>query len=244
MPFFVALAPRTAVNTCCAKWFVPAPLTCVAVGSGLAFILSFVENDQGELFRALGVTLIVTLQRWRSCTDQYPIFRQLRCIIVRRRHRFPENAPEKLWHYKPTAVNPMEFSMKRCMMAAAAVGWLAGWAIGSTISFFPVFLAAIFAVFSLYTARVDRSMETSYGVCIVKFAGIVGLVAGTAIETNVPTKTLAVGGRFYRWSVAFDRKHRVTERVGGALSGDVPTSLWWQRGACRARGTRGAAAAA
>ena len=118
------------------QWFIPAPLTCVAISSSLAFFLSFISNDQGELFRALGVTLIVTLQRWRSCTDQYPVFRQLRCMIIRRRHRFPENAPEKLWHYQPTDLNPMEFSMRQCMIAAAAVGGLAGWAVASMINLF------------------------------------------------------------------------------------------------------------
>lgn len=108
------------------------------------------------------------------------------------------------------------------MIAAAAVGGLAGWAVASMINLFlfpPMFLGVIFAGFSLYTSRAE-SINGDFVRCLaMKCAGIFGLVTGAAAETNVPTKTLAVGGRLYRWGVAFDQKHRVTERVSAVLGG-------------------------
>lgn len=163
------------------------------------------------------------LERWRACTSQYPVFRQLKCTILRTpRLRFPPNAPEKLGNYRPTPDNPVQYSWMQCSVAAFVAGGILGSVVASSMELHKwsgLFMFA-FAAFSCYDSTVESRAGDLVRCIAMKCAAIFNLFLAATTETEVPTKTLALGGRLYRWGVAFNTKYRVSANVS-RIFGDI-----------------------
>ena len=78
------------------------PISCVAAGFLIGTLSSVLGGRVGELFRAIAVALLLALERRRVFLGQFPVMMQLKCILLRRRSRFPPNAPLNLRAYRPT----------------------------------------------------------------------------------------------------------------------------------------------
>uniref|UniRef100_A0A7S2RK47 Uncharacterized protein n=1 Tax=Rhizochromulina marina TaxID=1034831 RepID=A0A7S2RK47_9STRA len=190
----------------------------VAVGVLLGFALSFIPGKLGDLTRALGVTLLLTLERRKALSGRFPFMRQLKCTLVRRRSRFPLNAPANLWRHSADG-----FSMTAVVLAAG----LLGCAIGLTIAdaarlsrfLIPHWLVALAAGGVMSSVTTAESVEGDLARCAsMKAVGVARLVFDAAGDTRVASKTLSVAGLAGRKLAAFDQQYEVTRKVGRGVS--------------------------
>jgi hypothetical protein len=192
------------------------PLVCMGAGAVVGFLASIVGGNLGELFRALAVTLLLTLERWRSFTSDYPLMRQLKCTLVRRRNRFPPYAPSNLRRYRPTPEHPLEFSMTMCMLSAGLLGALLGFIAANAAGIFllpPSLLSLVMGVFLSFSATLESAEGDLIRCSAMKGVGLVRLVASAAAETEVPRKTLGLAGFVGTKIADIDQQFQIKDRV-------------------------------
>eukprot|EP00613_Pedinella_sp_CCMP2098_P045386 CAMPEP_0171780608 /NCGR_PEP_ID=MMETSP0991-20121206/59720_1 /TAXON_ID=483369 /ORGANISM="non described non described, Strain CCMP2098" /LENGTH=492 /DNA_ID=CAMNT_0012388029 /DNA_START=42 /DNA_END=1517 /DNA_ORIENTATION=- len=197
------------------------PRMCMAAAAAVGLVSSLLGGNVGALFRALAVMLLLTLERWRGFSRDYPLLKQLKCVLVRRRNRFPPHAPPNLRRYRATPEHPLEFSMSVCMLSAGILGALLGYILANALAIFilpPSVLALAIAGFLLFSATFE-SVEGDLVRCTaMKGVGLVRLVAGAATETEVPRKTLGLAGFVGTKIVALDQRFHVKDRVFAAAN--------------------------
>jgi len=110
------------------------PVAAAAAGVTVGVLFSFMSGNFGELLRALAVSLLLTLQRSGTLKQQYPLLTQVKAMVVRRRRRFPPNAPKSLWKYSPSPANPVQFSMSRTILAAGFLGCMMGYMLAKAVN--------------------------------------------------------------------------------------------------------------
>jgi len=203
-------------------YLVHQPKACLAAGVLVGFFGGIFGGNLGELFRALGVALLLTLSRWRTFTGQYPIIVQLKALLVRRRRRFPPNAPPNLYRYQPTPEQPLPFSMYVCLLSAGLLGILGGWSTAkASHAVLPSFLVPPSLVglasggFTAFVATQESMAGDLLRCGAMKTVGAVRLVCEAGVDCQVPAKTLALGGQVAVKAQAMDKRYRISERVVG-----------------------------
>jgi len=192
------------------------PTPCMSVGALVGFAASYLGGNLGAFFRALAVTLMLTLSRWRSVTGQYAFMMQLKSILLNRRHRFPPNAPPNLRDYRPTPEHPLEFSMTTCLVASGLLGATLGWMSASAIDIFlfpPSLIALASALFFAFTATSETTVGDLVRCAAMKGVGVARLVTTAAAETEVRPKAFALAGQLGRRAQQIDRRFHVVDRT-------------------------------
>jgi len=241
------------MGTAISAYVLHQPTPCMSVGALVGFAASYLGGNLGAFFRALAVTAILTLSRWRSVTGQYAFMMQLKSVLLHRRHRFPPNAPPNLRDYRPTPEHPLEFSMTICLVASGILGATLGWTSASAINIFlfpPSLIALASAVFFAFTATSETTVGDLVRCAAMKGVGVTRLVTTAAAETEVRPKAFALAGQLGRRAQQIDQRFHVVDRTmssakwvidrvaGGTDSGAPPQRQGrrkGQRGQRRAR---------
>jgi MFS family permease len=196
------------------------PTPCVSAGALVGFAASYLGGNLGAFFRALAVTLILTLSRWRSVTGQYAFVMQLKCALLNRRHRFPPNAPPNLRAYRPTPEHPLEFSMTICLIASGLLGAILGWMSADAINLFlfpPSLVALASAVFFAFTATSETTLGDLVRCAAMKGVGVASLVTSAAAETEVRPKAFALAGQLGKKAQQLEQRFHLVARVVGSV---------------------------
>jgi len=199
------------------------PVAAAVVGVVFGALISFMSGNFGELLRALGVSLILTLQRSGTLKQQYPLLTQVKAVVVRRRRRFPPNAPKSLWKYSPSPESPVQFSMSRAILAAGFLGSMLGYMAAKAINMFilpPWLLALASCGMLVYSSTMEASQGDLVRCLSMKCVGLAGLVIDAAGETKVAPKSYAVAGQLGKKMNALDAKYKIKDKVF-AVTGKV-----------------------
>eukprot|EP00956_Cyclotella_meneghiniana_P010661 scaffold14882_cov80-Cyclotella_meneghiniana.AAC.8 len=175
-------------------------------------VLGFLRNDYGELSRALGLALIMTLQRTKSVRRQYPTMVHLKAMIRQgpRRPFPPVEEDGSPWRYEPVYEDDPEFKMTYALLAMALVGSFCG----GNVPLLPQWIggivgAVLFASFtSGSNARGD--LGRTMGMRVV---GLLQLILKINTELRILGKAATVGGLVFDKVMIMDRKHRIKDRI-------------------------------
>lgn len=157
----------------------------------------------GDLCRALGVALMLSLSRWRSFSLRYPLFSQLKSSLLRRRSPYP-----------PPAGPPL--SKLSCLASSASIGVVIGGMIANSLNLFlfpPALLTSIVSVATAYLSTLESCEGDLMRCAAMKVIGLLSLLWSSATETGVPSISLQVSRRTVSYLTSFNRKFKVTETI-------------------------------
>ena len=101
------------------------PLPLAGLFYGIFLVCTLIRNPYGELVRALGMSLILALQRTRFIRRRYPTWRHVKASLgATPRRPFPPSANP--WNYQPRDDRDPEFRMLFAVIAMAFVGSTCG----------------------------------------------------------------------------------------------------------------------
>jgi hypothetical protein len=115
------------------------PVSLASMGCGLFLLCSILRNPYGELVRALGMALILALQRTSSIRRRYPNWRHVKASIGGTPRRpFPPAANP--WNYQPRDnKRDVPFNMLFTLIAMAFVGST----VGGSIPLIPTWMGSL-----------------------------------------------------------------------------------------------------
>jgi len=184
----------------------------------LFFLMGFLRNDYGELSRALGLALILTIRRTTNVRKRYPTAPHLKALLrAGQRKPFPpldgDDEKENPWRYQPVYNDDPDFRMPYALIAMVLVGSIAGGNIH--LPLFPAWIggiggAALLAFLTVSTGSSRGDLARAMGMRVVS-------LAEEALNINkdlrVFRKVGTVSGLIFDKILIIDRKHRVKDRI-------------------------------
>lgn len=180
--------------------------------AGMLFFAGFLRNDYGELSRALGLALIMTLQRTKSVRRQYPTMVHLKAMIRQgpRRPFPPVEEDGSPWRYEPVYEDDPEFKMTYALLAMALVGSFCG----GNVPLLPQWIGGIIGavLFASFTSGSNArgDLGRTMGMRVV---GLLQLILKINTELRILGKAATVGGLIFDKVMIMDRKHRIKDRI-------------------------------
>lgn len=204
-------------------------------GGCIGLIMSFAQGAFGDLFRALGLGVLLSLKRSHRVSVLYPMWPQLRAALhFGPRAPFPPTAAvESPWKYR-AGERGLVFSMTKSMLAVAFVGGAIGYILSRLIIFLPDVLAAL----AVGGAAAYLATRSSAGGDLVRLLGmrvvaLASVIAGVDDDVGAWDKASVVGSMCFSKLIAWDRKYQVTRKLTALLA----SLIAWAKGtAAAARG--------
>ena len=180
--------------------------------AGIQLFAGFLRNDYGELSRALGLALIMTLQRTKSVRREYPTMVHLKAMIRQgpRKPFPPVEEDGSLWRYEPVYEDDPEFKMTYALLAMALVGSFCG----GNVPLLPQWIGGIIGavLFASFTSGSNArgDLGRTMGMRVV---GLLQLILKINRELRILGKAATVGGLIFDKVMIMDRKHRIKDRI-------------------------------
>ena len=156
---------------------------------------TFLRNPYGELSRALGMALILALQRTRSIRNQYPTWPHVKACLA--------TGPRI-----PT--DPNDHPLLQSVLSMTFVGMV----VGANLPLLPTWMGAVAGgaslamVTTLPTANGD--LARSMGMRVVSLLEEVWIINS---ELNIMSKLGVVSGKIFDHIMILDRKHRIKDKI-------------------------------
>lgn len=180
--------------------------------AGLLFFAGFLRNDYGELSRALGLALLMTLQRTKSVRKEYPTMVHLKAMIRQgpRKPFPPVDEGSSPWRYEPVYEDDPEFKMTYALLAMALVGSFCG----GNVPLLPQWMGGIIGavLFASFTSGSNArgDLGRTMGMRVV---GFLQLILRINTELRILAKAATVGGLIFDKFMIMDRKHRIKDKI-------------------------------
>jgi len=178
--------------------------SCVVLGGLLGALATFLDGTLGDLFRALGVALILTVTRFRALSRRYPLLTQVKASITRRRARFPSPSTPS-------------FSQLTSAVSSATIGVAIGSMIANALNIFllpPFLLGTLMGGMMMLTSGRDTCEGDLIRCVSMKVFALITLVWNSGTETGVPAIVMRLTKRSLGHLNVFNNKYKVTESVG------------------------------
>ncbi|VEU39392.1 unnamed protein product [Pseudo-nitzschia multistriata] len=190
--------------------------------SAVAFIVStWFRSPIGELSRAVGLSLILVLQRTQRIRREYPTWRYVAASVgmirggprdARGKPRGPRPFPpaRNPWKYSPRSPRDPDFNMTFALASMAMVGS----AVGGNLPFIPNWIGAIIgAAFSAFACTWQEShrgdLARTMGMRVVR---VVTELWEIQADLQIIPKATVVSSQIIDKAMILDRKHRVKDR--------------------------------
>lgn len=180
--------------------------------AGLLFFAGFLRNDYGKLSRALGLAVLMTLQRTKSVRKEYPTMVHLKAMIRQGpRNPFPPvEEGSSPWRYEPVYEDDPEFKMTYALLAMALVGSFCG----GNVPLLPQWMGGIIGavLFASFTSGSNArgDLGRTMGMRVV---GLLQLVLKINTELRILGKAATVSGLIFDKIMIMDRKHRIKDKI-------------------------------
>ncbi|CAB9511588.1 expressed unknown protein [Seminavis robusta] len=191
------------------KSLLNSPITFAGVGGTFFLLCTLLRNPYGELVRAMGMALILALQRFTSIRGRYPTWRHVKSSLgAAQRRPFPPAANP--WTYQPRSNRDVPFKMLYTLITMAFVGST----VGGSMPLIPTWMgslagAGLFGLATtLQSSRGDliRSMGMRVVALCEEFLGI-------NAELEILRKGGVVTGKVLDKLLILDRQHRIKDRL-------------------------------
>lgn len=181
------------------------------VCSILFFVGNLVRTPFGELTRALGLSIVLVLQRTSNIRKTYPTWRYIPgCLGMTRRAR-PFPPARNPWRYTPRRKEDVEFNMMYSIIAMAFVGS----ACGGNIQL-PIVPTSIGALGGAAVFAFGCTLSSNRGdLCRTMGMRVVSMIQELweiQDDLKIIPKTAVVSGQVLDRLLIFDRKHKVKDR--------------------------------
>jgi hypothetical protein len=180
--------------------------------AGLLFFAGFLRNDYGELSRALGLAVLMTLQRTKSVRKEYPTMVHLKAMIRQgpRKPFPPVEEGSSPWRYEPVYEDDPDFKMTYALLAMALVGSFCG----GNVPLLPQWMGGIIGavLFASFTSGSNArgDLGRTMGMRVV---GLLQLVLKINTELRILGKAATVSGLIFDKIMIMDRKHRIKDKI-------------------------------
>ena len=188
------------------------PLMMSIVMSALLFVAGFLRNDYGELSRALGLALVLTLQRTGSVRREYPTLPHLKAMVRQgpRRPFPPVEDGGSPWRYEPTYRDDPEFKMTYALLAMSLVGSFCG----GNVPILPAWMGGILGAVTFASATTGSNARGDLGRSMgMRLVGLVRVALAINSELRILGKAATVGGLVFDKVMIVDRKHRIKDKI-------------------------------
>jgi hypothetical protein len=188
------------------------PLMMSIVMSSLLFVAGFLRNDYGELSRALGLALVLTLQRTGSVRREYPTLPHLKAMVRQgpRRPFPPVEDGGSPWRYEPTYRDDPEFKMTYALLAMSLVGSFCG----GNVPILPAWMGGILGAVTFASATTGSNARGDLGRSMgMRLVGLVRVALAINSELRILGKAATVGGLVFDKVMIVDRKHRIKDKI-------------------------------
>jgi len=180
------------------------------LGAAIFFAGSFFRTPFGELVRALGLSLILVLQRTSNVRKKYPTWRYVKAAIgSTKRNLRPFPPSRNLWTYEPRRPGDVSFSMLYSILAMSFIGSFCG----GSIPIIPTWIgslagAGIFA-FGCTLSSAKGDLCRTMGMRIV---ALLQELWHIQTDLRIIPKAAVVTSQVIDKMMLFDRQHRVKDR--------------------------------
>jgi hypothetical protein len=188
------------------------PLVMSMAMSSLLFVVGFLRNDYGELSRALGLALVLTLQRTGSVRREYPTLPHLKAMIRQgpRRPFPPVEDGSSPWRYEPTYRDDPEFKMTYALLAMSIVGSFCG----GNVPILPAWIGGILGVVTFASFTTGANARGDLGRAMgMRLVGLVREALAINSDLRILGKAATVGGLIFDKVMIMDRKHRIKDKI-------------------------------
>ncbi len=188
------------------------PLMMSIVMSSLLLVAGFLRNDYGELSRALGLALVLTLQRTGSVRREYPTLPHLKAMVRQgpRRPFPPVEDGGSPWRYEPTYQDDPEFKMTYALLAMSLVGSFCG----GNVPILPAWMGGILGAVTFASATTGSNARGDLGRSMgMRLVGLVRVALAINSELRILGKAATVGGLVFDKVMIVDRKHRIKDKI-------------------------------
>lgn len=188
------------------------PLMMSIVMSSLLLVAGFLRNDYGELSRALGLALVLTLQRTGSVRREYPTLPHLKAMVRQgpRRPFPPVEDGGSPWRYEPTYRDDPEFKMTYALLAMSLVGSFCG----GNVPILPAWMGGILGAVTFASATTGSNARGDLGRSMgMRLVGLVRVALAINSELRILGKAATVGGLVFDKVMIVDRKHRIKDKI-------------------------------
>ena len=188
------------------------PLMMSIVMSSLLLVAGFLRNDYGELSRALGLALVLTLQRTGSVRREYPTLPHLKAMVRQgpRRPFPPVEEGGSPWRYEPTYQDDPEFKMTYALLAMSLVGSFCG----GNVPILPAWMGGILGAVTFASATTGSNARGDLGRSMgMRLVGLVRVALAINSELRILGKAATVGGLVFDKVMIVDRKHRIKDKI-------------------------------
>ena len=182
------------------------------VMSSLLLVAGFLRNDYGELSRALGLALVLTLQRTGSVRREYPTLPHLKAMVRQgpRRPFPPVEDGGSPWRYEPTYQDDPEFKMTYALLAMSLVGSFCG----GNVPILPAWMGGILGAVTFASATTGSNARGDLGRSMgMRLVGLVRVALAINSELRILGKAATVGGLVFDKVMIVDRKHRIKDKI-------------------------------
>lgn len=190
------------------------PLMLSLAMSSLMFAAGFLRNDYGELSRALGLALVLTLQRTRSVRKEYPTLPHLKAMIRQgpRKPFPPVEDGGSPWGYEPVYRDDPEFTMTYALLAMALVGSFCG----GNVPILPAWMGGIAGAAAFASLAMGSNARGDLGRAMgMRIVGLVRVALDINTDLRILGKAATVGGLIFDKIMIVDRKHRIKDKIVG-----------------------------
>jgi len=181
--------------------------------SALLLITGFLRNDYGELSRALGLALVLTLRRTRSVRKEYPTLPHIKAMIRQGpRKPFPpvNDEGDSPWRYEPVYRDDPEFKMTYALLAMALVGSFCG----GNVPILPAWMGGIAGAVAFASFTTGSNARGDLGRSMgMRVVGLVQLIMAIQSELRILGKSATVAGLIFDKVMIMDRKHRIKDKI-------------------------------
>jgi hypothetical protein len=187
-------------------------LKMAVIMSGVLFIAGFLRNDYGELSRALGLALLLTLQRTGSVRREYPTGVHLKAMIRQgpRKPFPPVEEGSSPWRYEPVYKDDPEFKMTYALLAMAMVGSFCG----GNVPLLPAWMGGIIGAVLFASLTSGSNARGDLGRTMgMRVVGLIQLIFTINAELRILGKAATVGGLIFDKIMIMDRKHRIKDKI-------------------------------
>ena len=188
------------------------PLMMSIVMSSLLFVAGFLRNDYGELSRALGLALVLTLQRTGSVRREYPTLPHLKAMVRQgpRRPFPPVEDGGSPWRYEPAYRDDPEFKMTYALLAMSLVGSFCG----GNVPILPAWLGGSIGAVAFASATTGSNARGDLGRSMgMRVVGLARVAMAINSELRILGKAATVGGLVFDKVMIVDRKHRIKDKI-------------------------------
>jgi hypothetical protein len=175
------------------------------------WVSTWFRTPLGELVRAMGLSLLLVLQRSRRIRRTYPTWRYIPAAIGvgSKRGLRPFPPARNPWRYSPRSPRDPDFNMMFVLISMAFVGSM----VGGNLPVIPTWMGALAGAASFAFACTWQSPRGDLArSCGMRVVSAVGELWEIQADLAIIPKATVVSSQIIDKAMILDRKHRVKDR--------------------------------